>query len=133
MSKEAKEIREIMNDIDQIMNESYVMGKTPQQVIPEAGDDAGAGDDANGDYTNFEGPLPGPDGSSESPYKSVNIDKEIADMRQLAITLLADLNPLSNPEESKIVKSIWDSCDKFLIKDKQPKEQNNNNNNNNNI
>ena len=124
MSKEAKEIREIMNDIDQIMNESYVMGKTPQQVIPEGGDDI----DSNGGIPSEE--SKGIDNSNLGPKKSVNIDKEIADMRKIAITLLADLNPLSNPEESKIVKSIWDSCDKFLIKDKQPKEQNQNNNNN---
>lgn len=127
MSKESKEIREILNEITGIIektsiNEAYSFG---QKLIPE--DDSENIDLNDGNPDNFEGPLPGPE-RNEVPHKSVNIDKQIEAIRRLAIKILEDLSPLNNPEESKLVKNIWNSCDNFLTKDKLPKEQNNNNN-----
>lgn len=127
MSKESKEIREILNEITGIIektsiNEAYSFG---QKLMPE--DESENIDLSDGNPDNFEGPLPGSE-RTEGPHKSINIDKQIEAIRKLAIKILEDLSPLDNPEESKLVKNIWNSCDNFLTKDKLPKEQNNNNN-----
>lgn len=129
MSKESKEIREILNEITGIIektsiNEAYSFG---QKLIPEdEGENIDLGDDMSGNMPdNFKDQLPGTT-RTEEPHKAVNIDKQIEAIRRLAIKILEDLSPLDNPEESKLVKNIWNSCDNFLIKDKLPKEQNNN-------
>jgi hypothetical protein len=122
MSRESKEIREIMGDIEQIM-ESYVFGKKPQQVIPEAGNDINSSGEippATPEETNNVG------SENSGQGNSTNIDKDVVNIRRISLELLSKINPLSSPEESKTMKSIWDSCEKFLYKDKQPKEQNNN-------
>ena len=122
MSRESKEIREIMGDIEQIM-ESYVFG--PQQVIPEAADDINSSGEippvTPGETNNI-----GSENSDSGQGNSTNIDKDVVNIRRISLELLSKINPLSSPEESKTMKSIWDSCEKFLYKDKQPKEQNNN-------
>lgn len=128
MSKQSKEIRDIMDDIKGIMlNESYMFGEKSNSEPAQKPESA---------------PISKPESINKIPQQnqqkeighksSTNIDGSVKKIREIAITLLIDLDPASNPEESKLVKGIWDSCDKFLTnKIKQPEQGEVNNNNNN--
>jgi hypothetical protein len=50
-----------------------------------------------------------------------NIKTKIGDIRKLAINLMGEIDPSTNPDEYKTVKSIWDLCDKLMVVSK-PKE-----------
>lgn len=124
MSKESKEIREIMNDISQIITESYVFGHKSGEMIPEAGDDDF---DFGSTEAGHQG-LSDEHQNSELGGSSVNIDNEVKEMRKIALSVVMKLTPDANQEAYKLVKGVWDSCDKFLTKDtKDIKPQQNNN------
>lgn len=123
MSKESKEIREIMNDIKQIITESYAFGgQSDEEFIPEEGDNFNSELDDNLPTNNIH------NGGNKSETK--NIDAEVKEMRKIALSVISNLTPMEDQEAYKLVKSIWDSCDKFLTKDTKevkPQIQNNNN------
>jgi hypothetical protein len=126
MSKESKEIREIMNDINQIITESYVFGHKSGEMIPE-------GDDDSLEFGSTEAGNPelGNNGiehqDSELGGSYVNIYNEVKEMRKIALNVIMKLTPDANQEAYKLVKGVWDSCDKFLNKNtKDIKPQQNN-------
>lgn len=111
---EVKKIREIWDDLimcQKSINESYVFDERKL----ESNDDQKAQNkriDINNE--NVGG----------------NVDSKIEQIRKTAILLLSDIDPSLNQESYKLVKNIWDSCDKYLLKDnKMQKEQNNKINN----
>lgn len=120
MSKEAREIRDIWNDLNEcskamknsatVLNETYVFNKTPNQR-PEPREEE------------METPV----NADNNTDKGSGVDEKIEQIRKIAIMLLTELDPGINPESYKLVKNIWDSCDKYLIKDtKSTKQQLNN-------
>ena len=124
MSKQSKEIRDIMDDIKGIMNESYMFGEksedstpNPEQIVNKKPE--------NSTPIKSEDPIR----NSNTNKSHVNIDESIKKIREIAIRLLIELDPASSPEESKLVKGIWDGCDKFLTNKNKPEEGNENNNN----
>ena len=118
MSRESKEIREILNDIDQIITEGYVFGKESNEIIPE-------NDEIGEDFNDISSTTSSQIGKPQNK----NIDAEVKEMRKIALSVIGNLTPMEDPEAYKLVKSVWDSCDKFLTKDtkdvKQPQNQNN--------
>jgi hypothetical protein len=119
-SKDSKEIREITNDILQHMKtikESYVFGRESQGVIPEEGGLDSELTDLSSEKQDMGKP------------QTKNIDSEVKEMRRIALSVIGNLTPMEDPEAYKLVKSVWDSCDKFLTKDvKDPKQTQNQNN-----
>jgi hypothetical protein len=116
MSKESREIREIMNDINQIITEGYVFGHKSGEMIPEGDDNPGL-DNVGIKHQD-----------SELDRSYVNIDNEVKEMRKTALNVIMKLTPDVNQEAYKLVKGVWDSCDKFLSKDtKDIKPQQDNN------
>jgi len=118
MSKESKEIREIINDIHQAignLNESYVFNKTNNDIIPE---EDGFQNEVTSDISS----------NRISSPKVKNIDSEIKEIRRIALSVIGELTPMDNQDAYKLVKGIWDSCDKFLTKDNQQVQPKINNN-----
>lgn len=139
MSNESKDIRLLMEDIKNIinkssLNESYVFGEKPTQT--PGGNLNPVKEEPNLDnkpeLVNKEIEQ-GLDSTKQIEDSSKStIDNDIVKIRQMALNLLANINPLKDPEQSKVVKTIWDACDKFLTKDavtNKPKPEENNNNN----
>jgi hypothetical protein len=129
MSKESKEIREIMNDINQIIIEGYVFDHNSSKKIPESDDN-----DDSIEFGSTEAGNPGLGNvgikhrDSELDESYVNIDNEVKEMRKIALNVIIKLTPDVNQEAYKLVKGVWDSCDKFLSKDtKDIKPQQDNN------
>lgn len=118
MSKESKEIREIMEDIKQIITESYVFDQKSEDV-----------DSKYDELGNGINDLPLEKPINSKPQVS-NIDSEVKEIRKIALNVISKITPMEDPEAYKLVKSVWDSCDKFLTKDKdeskKPQNQNNN-------
>lgn len=118
MGNDSKFIREFMNDLDECvklgkLNEAYVFNQEGvEQNRPQ------------GDENHIKEPI---GDKPEIEISGNGVDGKIEEIRKIAIRLLADLDPGINPESYKLVKGIWDSCDKYLIKDqKAPKQQLNN-------
>ncbi len=130
---EGKEIRSIIQDIDDIikktyLNEGYVFNDKPNPNQKPGGNLNPVREEPK-PITNLEQEHPISDGQIENKSAGNEIDSEIVKIRQIALTLLANINPLKNPEQSKVVKTIWDACDKFLTKDNQAIKTKNENNN----
>lgn len=120
MSQDTKEIRQIMDDISFYITEGYVFGQKSQDIIPENDSDIQDVDFSNNELSN----------SNIKPEKiekteKRNIDTEVNEIRKIALSVISEITPMSDPEAYKLVKNIWDTCDKFLTKDvKEPKENN---------
>jgi hypothetical protein len=59
-----------------------------------------------------------------------NIDDKVKQIRKLSVETLMNLDPTNNQDSYKMIKGIWDSCDKYLLKDNiasKAKEQPENN------
>jgi len=116
MSKESKEIREIMDDIKHIITESYVFGQKNSDLTTED-------DDLSAELGGLNDRV----GSQEQPKSGGSIDNEVKEMRKIALSVIGNLTPQDDPEAYKLVKTIWDSCDKFLSKDIKDQKQTQNN------
>lgn len=116
MSRESKEIREIMNDIKHMINESYVFGQKNSDLTTED-------DDLSAELGGLNDRV-----SSQSQKGSMGgIDNEVKEIRKIALSVIGNLTPQDDQEAYKLVKTIWDSCDKFLSKDIKDKKQTQNN------
>lgn len=111
--KDSKEIRHIMEDINQLISESYVFGKEDETL---------ESDDGIGDY-DLPKKINRINGASGSGVGGVNIDENVKQIRKIALTAITELSPSDNQEAYKLVKGIWDSCDKYLTRDVQSSEQ----------
>lgn len=118
MSKESKEIREIIDDIGQIINESYTFrSNSENNILPE-------NDEINSE---LEREIK-PDNISLNKPKVGGIDNEVKEIRKIALSVISNISPNDDQESYKLVKGIWDSCDKFLTRDtKEIKTKNENN------
>lgn len=129
MSKDSREIREIMSDIQNIISESYVFNQNQSQQQPQSqlnGPKKNVIPEDNGDESQDLG-LNNQD-DVESSNDSASIDGEIEEIRKIALSVIMKITPKNSQEAYKLVKGIWDSCDKFLTKDvKDIKPQQNNN------
>jgi hypothetical protein len=112
MSKEKQIIDKTNNEIEQLLdrisiNESYA----------------------------FEEDLPSKSQSSEiSPERknispNYGIDEKIKQIRKISINLLSELNPSNDSESYKMIKGIWDSCDKYLTRNVSNNTESQKNNN----
>lgn len=131
MANESKDIRFLMEDINDIiektsLNESYVFGQKPTQQAPVRRQMPTEEEEPT---LNDEPELSNDEPELKDNSQPTDITGKISKIRSVAIHLLADLNPMNDPEAYKLVKSIWDSCDKFLLKgNESPKPQEENNN-----
>lgn len=131
MKNQGNDIREILDDMKDIMgkmavNESFAFG---EKMPPSQGSKPVTSpiekqmptEDINSELE--------PTSNIEEPTKHGNIDEKVKQIRKVAIETLSDLDPTVDPDSYKMIKSIWDSCDKYLTKDNaaKPKEQNTNN------
>lgn len=124
MSKESKDIRAIITDIDMIINESKInesfafgekmpsqkpISSPTQTQLPKEDVEPGLNLDTE----------------IETNPSGGGIDESIKQIRQLSVKALMDLDPTDDPDSYKMIKGIWDSCDKYLLKDNvaKPKEQ----------
>lgn len=131
MKNQSNDIREIMNDINDIINngainESFAFGEKtpsiqPQKVAPLSMQKQMPTEEAGPELTST------PETEMSMPDKGV--DEKVKQIRKVAIETLAELDPTVDPDSYKMIKSIWDSCDKYLTKDNvaKPKEQTANN------
>lgn len=113
--KDSKEIRHIMEDINQLISESYVFGKESETFESDGGID----------INDYDSPKKNNriDGALSSGVGAVNIDENVKQIRKIALTAITELSPSDNQEAYKLVKGIWDSCDKYLTRDVQSSEQ----------
>ena len=133
---EGKEIREIMDDINGIIqklsvNESYVFdGKQSQQRVPsQMKQTTSRSIPMEEEPENHSDVHSLPDISNKNNNNiSKGFDERINQIRKIALNVLSELEPSTDPESYKLIKGIWDSCDKYLTKDSIAKPQNNNNN-----
>lgn len=114
---EVIEIRETLDDIKRIMNESYAFGREEEQDVPDFSDDE----------TSIETEQPLGD---EKVASDVDSKDKIKQMRKIAIQLIMELDPSTDEIMYKSVKSIWDSCDKLLTKNETAVVNKNNVDNN---
>lgn len=114
-----REIREIMNDINSIINESYVFNSKQEEIRPQKQESSIEPNQVS----------PSVPEVNKTNIESGSVDTEINKMRKISIQLLSNLDPSEDTETYKLVKGIWDSCDKYLTKDNIQKPKNNNNNN----
>jgi hypothetical protein len=125
MTDQIKDIRSLMDDINDIinktsLNESYVFGHGQEENknIQQPSLEKKISTDENENIVDNKPNIQQPD-----------IKNKIGKIRSISIYLLADINPSNDPEAYKLVKGIWDSCDKFLLKgteELKPKQENNN-------
>lgn len=132
MKNQSNDIREIMNDINDIINkgavnESFAFGEktTPiqsQKVAPLSMQKQMPTEDVAPE-------LASTPTETEISMPDKGVDGKVKQIRKVAIETLAELDPTVDPDSYKMIKSIWDSCDKYLTKDNvaKPKEQNANN------
>ena len=106
MLTESKEIRQIMEDVTQsmnhIMNEGYVFNEELYDVKPD--------NNLGKEIDNSHKINPMSNGGG-------NIDSQVKEIRKIALSVISKITPMDEPEAYKLVKSVWDSCDKFLTKD----------------
>lgn len=123
---EGKEIREIIDDIKNIINESYVFDEQQPQLKVQP--------NMQQKNQSINTPIQeDPDNKEDFNIKGDNLssndfDTKITQIRKIAIQLMTGLDPSSDSESYRLIKGIWDSCDKYLIKDSISKPKNNNNN-----
>lgn len=126
MTKDSKDIYEIKNDIIEIMNkakmnESFVFGdkQTVEKTEPDP------------NMTSEMGSIKPETAPEAKPEASqANIDDKVKQIRKLSVETLMNLDPTNNQDSYKMIKGIWDSCDKYLLKDNiasKAKEQPENN------
>lgn len=119
MSDTLREIRNIIDDMKDMISENYVFSKDQQPVQRVQSEEVIPEESSNEEIPSSQAEI------KNEPKNTANIDREIESIRKLSIKLLADLSPIDNPEECKLVKGIWNSCDSFLDKTKKPKNNNN--------
>lgn len=126
MTKDSKDIYEIKNDIIEIMNkakinESFVFGD--KQTVGKT--------EPNPNMTSEMGSMKPETAPEVKPEASqTNIDDKVKQIRKLSVETLMNLDPTNNQDSYKMIKGIWDSCDKYLLKDNiasKAKEQPENN------
>ena len=129
MRNESKDIREILNDVGDIINkmsvnESFTFGeKMPSN---QSSNTSPIKKQTPNEDINSELELPL---NNEKPVKGVGVGEKVKQIRKIAIEAIADLDPSLDPDSYKMIKNIWDSCDKYLTKDisVKPKEEIKNN------
>lgn len=107
MLTEGKELREIMNDIGQSMNKIITEGYVFNEEL----------DDIKSDNESLGKPNTDLPNKINSVSNNGDIDSQIKEIRKIALNIISKITPMDEPEAYKLVKSVWDSCDKFLTKD----------------
>ncbi len=99
MNKDLNNMRTMMNEI-KIISESYLFpDKNTERTIKKE--------------MEIETPE---DEMMNNDVESVDVNSKIEKIRKIAISLISELSPATDPETYKVAKTIWDSCDKVLTK-----------------
>lgn len=99
MSKDLNNMRTMMNEV-KIISESYLFpDKNTERTIKKE--------------MEIETPE---DEMMDNNVESVDVNSKIEEIRKIAISLISELSPATDPENYKVAKTIWDSCDKVLTK-----------------
>lgn len=121
-----KSTKSITQEILNILNEGYVF---PQNVKEEEDFEASVNSDIKVPseepidtvgVEDDEFSVPEQDGGKTDEFSS-----KIKDMRKSAMIALAELDPEVDTEKCKLMKNIYEACDKFLYGKSEQKIQNN--------
>lgn len=104
--KESEEIRLSLNSIKQRLNESLVFDETIKPKNDEA------------IISNDEETL-----EPEPMNDSFDVSSTINDIRKIAITAMVEINPVEDPDNYKLLKSILDSCDRSFSKNNEKNKE----------
>jgi len=116
---DSRNIRNILDDIQDIINESYVFDKNSSSannsMRPAVQQNIQTAPENKVNETDID----------DSKKSDSDINSEISNIRKTSLNLLSKLDPSENPVECKLVTTIWNACDKYLFKEeKSPKETN---------
>lgn len=122
-----KNFDNVVKDIQRLMVENYVFPETKKPVSENDIESEELSDDLSdlGDEIGGEESL-----EQEQPIESntnPETKEKIKQIRTLALELILKLDPSSQTEEYKTIKTIWDSCDKLLSNKNAPSKNINNN------
>ena len=104
----------LVKDIQRLMVENYVFPETKKHVEENEIQSDELGDELD----NLQGEIGGEENiepmSQESSDTNPETKEKIKQIRTLALEMILKLDPSSQTEEYKTIKTIWDSCDKLL-------------------
>lgn len=102
------DIKTITKEILKTLNESYVFPKNiSEDEVPSELKD-----------TDSELPFNEKEVDDVKPSGSNDFDNKIKEMRKSSMIMLAELDPTSEESKYKLMKSIYEACDKFLYSNK---------------
>lgn len=104
-----KKYENIVNDIKSLMVENYVFPS-----IKEEDDEFSETEPIDSDVVDIDRDIDTTNVDSVSSDVNPNNKEKIKEIRALALDLIKTLDPSSDVEQYKSIKSIWDSCDKML-------------------
>lgn len=114
--KESKQIRELLEDIKEIqnklnpLNETYMFGKKEESL--------GENDFVEKEEPSFDSMKK----DAVTPVGS-NIDSQVKEIRKIALSVISNLSPSDDQESYRLVKDIWDKCDKYLTRGEKNEKQ----------
>ena len=114
MTNNGKDIRCIMDDIKQIINESYMFKEDDRESISKE------------ETVDQDLPIEVDDIKPDNVGGSQITDK-FKEIRLSAIKIMGEVDPSTDIEAYKLAKTILDSCDKLFSKDKEVKKEIKNN------